>query len=114
MQILEVQGGIGNQLFQLAGALYLNGSDWSDLVYNTSYAKVVKHRPFLLDKIGFDAQHLSFFHWPEWALGLPGISQTWSQLYQHTPIFPYKIITEQNPYRFEAGLAAAYQRQPIY
>ena len=59
--IVDVFGGFGNQLFQIALALHLKRKNYNPILYTFSSKKSIGHNVFFIDETHFGLRKLSEF-----------------------------------------------------
>lgn len=102
MHIIELQGGIGNQLFQLSHGLFVAPNP-SQILLNSAYQAFIPNRSFALEGLGFRLPRISWFNHPlEYLLGVPKLGQNITPLYQK--VGAYTIYEEKTPFEFTANL----------
>jgi hypothetical protein len=104
MTIVQLQGGLGNQIFQYAAALVATKGNQKEIVVDASYYWYVPNRRYILDKLQLPAQKISFFSHPlEFFLALPVIGERWKKMY--SKIGPFQLVTEKKQFYFYKTLS---------
>jgi hypothetical protein len=107
MIISELQGGLGNQLFQYAAARYLSvKQNHRDIFFHSFFYSYVKNRSFLLDrfntigKIGAFTDYPSFF-----PATLPLVGKLYFEIYRSLASKKWKFYTEVGDFQFDQKLS---------
>ncbi|SRR5258708_6420879 len=105
MIISKLQGGVGNQLFQYAGALVAARGMDQEVGVDTSYYWYVPNRKFVLKRLALPVWVLSPFAFPlESLLAIPLISGYWKRIY---PVLgKFDLYEEKKGYVYDHGLVS--------
>lgn len=99
LAVIELQGGLGNQLFQLAAAMHLQKTH--EVLFNPAYYLAVRNRRLALADFYSPIEFIKPL--PDtfvYLLGLPGFQSTWQKIYEKLPHY-LEIISEKQPYHFQ-------------
>lgn len=101
MNIVQFQGGLGNQLFQYAAGLYSSEKD--PFKADCTYYSLVKARHFILNELGISISPISPYTNPfEAMLNLPVLDGYWK------PVYPllrrYTLFPEKKQFTFDRSL----------
>ncbi len=103
MIIVELRGGVGNQLFQYTAALLAARGVGQEIKAETSYYSYVPGRAFALDKLFLPVDITVPFAFPlETLLSLPAIGSCWKYIYPAVGTF--NLYQEKKQYIFDSYL----------
>lgn len=109
--IVQLQGGLGNQLFEYVAALIASKGETDDIYSDRSYYAYVRNRHIGLDRLGLHTRALNFFSNPlEVPLSLPLIGDYWRTFYPRVGAF--NLFFEEKQYLYSHRLSE--MSSPVY
>jgi len=103
MTITQLQGGLGNQLFQYTAAVFAEHGHSEDICVDTTYYAYVPNRKYALSRLGLKCRQITFWDFPlEAPLSLPMIGPLWKKPYA---VFGHYFLNEeQKTFTFDKRL----------
>ena len=103
MTITQLQGGLGNQLFQYSAAVFAEHGHIENIYVDTTYYAYVPNRKYALSRLGLECRQITFWNFPlEAPLSLPIFGPLWKKPY--AVLGHFFLNEEQKAFTFDTGL----------